>query len=416
MIEDPYLEVIMIPCFIDREGRRSVDPLWHKDLVQHLACIRNMMLAAPARHEAPTFGVVPIDHSTVEGNLSYVDLPPCISRIGAILSIPAAAMKLWRAVGEADIVHINVGGWPFSFGWIAAPMAKLRGKFVLTQIEGATWRGDWQKPWELNRVIRGLIFEGMARFCVNLSDLALFTHTGYRDSMLMKRRRSRGHVICASWIDREVVLSQSQAEECWRIKLEDRSRPLRVVFAAGLKPSKGVMVLLHALKMLDRRGIPVEVRVYGAGVLRDACAQAARQLNRSVALDLCDELAYGAELFAMLRGHDILVAPNLSDEQPRIIYDSFSQALPILGSDTSGLKQCVSHEENGLIVPAGDAAALADAIEWASEHRERLRDFGIAGLDVARGLTHDQMHQRRAELILEAKQRGRSRCAGSHRF
>jgi glycosyltransferase involved in cell wall biosynthesis len=333
-----------------------------------------------------------------------VDLPPCTSTIRAILSIPTAAVRLWRAIGAADIVHINAGGWPLSFGWIAAPMAKLRGKFVLTNIEGAFWRGGWKRPWELKRVIRGLVFEGMARFCVNLSDLATFTHAGYRDSMLMRWRRSRGHVICASWIDRELILTRSQAEECWRNKLADRSRPLRVVFAANLIPDKGVMVLLDALKILDRRGTPVEVRVYGAGGLRDACAKAARQLNRSVTLELCGQLAYGAEFFAMLRGQDLLVAPSLSDEQPRIVYDGFSQALPVLGSDTAGLKQCVSHAETGWIVPAGDAKALADAIEWASEHRERLRDFGIAGLDVARGLTHDQMHQRRAELILEAMQ------------
>jgi hypothetical protein len=50
-------------------------------------------------------------------------------------------------------------------------------------------------------------------------------------------------------------------------------------------------------------------------------------------------------------------------------------------------------------VPAGDACALADAIAWASDHREQLRDLGIMGLDLARALTHDQMHYRRAELV-----------------
>lgn len=45
-----------------------------------------------------------------EGTLSYLDLPPCNTTISALISIPTATLKLWRAIGEADIVHVNVGG------------------------------------------------------------------------------------------------------------------------------------------------------------------------------------------------------------------------------------------------------------------------------------------------------------------
>ena len=158
-------------------------------------------------------------------------------------------------------------------------------------------------------------------------------------------------------------------------------------------------VLLEALKILDRRGIPVDVRMYGRGRLHDECVTVARQLNRGVKLTMGGLLDYGEAFFEMLRDHDLLVAPSISDEQPRIIYDCFSQALPVIASDTPGLRQCFSDMPNKKFVPAGDACALADAIAWASDHREQLRDLGIMGLDSARALTHDQMHYRRAELV-----------------
>jgi hypothetical protein len=79
---------------------------------------------------------------------------------------------------------VNVGGWPISFGWIAAPIAKLRGKFVLTNIESAAWRLGWKRPLQLKGLVQALVFEAMARFCVNISDLATFTHEGYREDML----------------------------------------------------------------------------------------------------------------------------------------------------------------------------------------------------------------------------------------
>ncbi|MBV8607157.1 MAG: glycosyltransferase [Singulisphaera sp.] len=399
MIQDKYLLVIMIPCYVDEENRRSTDALWNKDIIKHLVQISDLTLAAPARYEAPPDKVVPIDPAMFEGTLSYLDLPPCNTTISALLSIPTAALRLWRAIGESDIVHVNVGGWPISFGWIAAPIAKLRGKFVLTNIESAAWRLGWRRPLQLKGLVQALVFEAMARFCVNISDLATFTHEGYRDGMLASWRRHRGHVFSASWIDEEVILTRAQAEAIWREKLEAPPHPLRVVFAANLSPGKGASVLLEALKILDRRGIPVDVRMYGRGPLHDECVAVARQLNRGVALTMGGLLDYGEAFFEMLRDHDLLVAPSISDEQPRIIYDCFSQALPVIASDTPGLRQCFSDMPDQKFVPAGDACALADAIAWASDHREQLRDLGIMGLDSARASTHDQMHYRRAELV-----------------
>jgi glycosyltransferase involved in cell wall biosynthesis len=111
---------------------------------------------------------------------------------------------------------------------------------------------------------------------------------------------------------------------------------------SNLSLGKGVSVLLEALRILDRRGIPVDVRIYGRGLLHDECVAVARQLNRGVTLTMGGLLDYGEAFFEMLRDHDLLVAPSVSDEQPRIIYDCFSQALPVIASDTPGLRQCFS--------------------------------------------------------------------------
>ncbi len=278
-------------------------------------------------------------------------------------------------------------------------MAKLRGKFVLNVIESAPWRLGWRRPISLRRLLRGALFEAAARFCVNISDLVVATHVGYLDSLMLKARRHRGHVLSASWIDASLILTASEARTSWMEKQRDPSRPLRVVFAAGLTPSKGLQILLDALEILDRRVTALEVEVYGEGPLRGACEAAAGRLGRGVSLKLCGKLAYGPGFFEMLRGHDVLVAPTISDEQPRIVYDAFSQALPVIASDTAGMTECVTDGRNGRVVPAGDAPALADALAWASAHRDRLRDFGIAALDDAAALTHETMHSRRAALI-----------------
>jgi glycosyltransferase involved in cell wall biosynthesis len=110
-------------------------------------------------------------------------------------------------------------------------------------------------------------------------------------------------------------------------------------------------------------------------------------------------LPYGPPFFAMLREQDALLVPSLTDEQPRIVFDAFSQAVPVIAADTTGLRECVTEGKNGRFVPPGNAEALADAIAGASADRESLRTLGISSLDVARNLTHAQMHARRAEAI-----------------
>ena len=198
MIEQLYLLLVMNPCYQDDEGRRFVDELWHKDLMEHLVQIKDLRLACPLRRDFPAGKLVEIDDSTYPGKLRFVDLPACTSTLKTLKAMPAIFSRIWKAVGEAKVVHTGPGGWPNSPGWFAIPMARLRGKFALTNVESAAWRLGFQPPRRLKGVLTASVFEALGRVMVNLSDLATFTHAGYREEMLIPPRRHRGHVISAS--------------------------------------------------------------------------------------------------------------------------------------------------------------------------------------------------------------------------
>ena len=415
MIESRYLNIIMIPTYVDGDGNRYADELWHKDLVRHLGPIQNLTLAAPLRPASEAkFPLFLIDPAKLKGKLGFVDLPPCRSLASALATMPRAIGTLWKAIGNAEIVHLGVGGWPLSYGWVAAPMAKLRGKFLLTNLESAGWRLGWSRPYRARPLMQALVYEVMGYFCVNMSDMVTATQSAYLREMLLPWRRSRGQVFSASWIDEEVILSREQAAASWSEKLRDPGRPLRVGFAAKLAPSKGVSVLLEALGVLEGRGVAVDMRIYGEGDLFDACSVFAARATGGVKLTMEGVLPYGPRFFEMLRGQDVMLLPSITDEQPRLVYDCFSQAVPVIASDTTGLRECVTDSVNGKFVPPGDPHALAEAIVWAASHREALRDLGVASLDVARDLTHDKMHLRRARAIKIALEKKRGRSARRH--
>src|SRR5437763_3525524 len=55
-------------------------------------------------------------------------------------------------------------------------------------------------------------------------------------------------------------------------------------------------------------------------------------------LRLLDPVPPGAPFLALVRRYHALLLPSLSDEQPRVVLDAASQAVPAIASDTDGLR------------------------------------------------------------------------------
>lgn len=169
--------------------------------------------------------------------------------------------------------------------------------------------------------------------------------------------------------------------------------PVRFMFAGGQDPMKGVDVLLDAARRLSRRDDWL-LDLYG---VRDGVDDALDGRARP-------RPAYSPDdLDTILSEHDVLVLPSVMRESHSILTrEALGAGLAVVCTDTLGPEEAVVHGENGLVVPAGDAEALAGAMvrflddrEWASRTIGRgaivpARDFD----DQARGLlsTYERLH------------------------
>ena len=81
-------------------------------------------------------------------------------------------------------------------------------------------------------------------------------------------------------------------------------------------------------------------------------------------------------MLELFRAADASILSSSWENFPHTVVEALAVGTPVLATATGGVAEVVRDGENGLLVPSGDAAALADAVRrfFADEAlRERLR-------------------------------------------
>lgn len=399
-IDQRYLLVINIESFCDSQGSRYFDPMWAKDLIEHFKYLKNFTLAAPKRVEIPPENTIKVDSETSFADPKFIDLPSPNSYAQAILMLPTTVAQLWGAIARTDIVHSTVAGWPIPMGWLVTPIAIIQRKKHAIVVESAPWRLQPGKTPNIKARIIAQIYERLNRWCINSADLTIFTQAEYQQSLLTKRHKP-SYIINASWIDESNIISDAEATKIWQEKLSGSPKQLKIIFAGRLHPSKGVLILLEAMKILEEENIAVKLDILGEGELLSNCQAASNELQKSAQIELLGTIPYGPEFFGRLQQYHAVVVPSTSDEQPRIVYDAYSQAVPVLANNTAGLRDCIENGITGSIANCNNPVGLANLLKQSGENLNLLQNMGTAALKKARSLTHQEMHRQRWQLLLK---------------
>jgi phosphatidylinositol alpha-mannosyltransferase len=148
----------------------------------------------------------------------------------------------------------------------------------------------------------------------------------------------------------------------------DAPGPLRIAFVGQSVERKGLPVLLRAFEAL-REHLPVTLQV--VGVTADELAPLMLDDRGVVALGKCGD----AEKSDVLERADVLCAPSLGGESfGMVLTEAFAAGTPVVASDIAGYRDVVRDGVDGLLVPRGDATALAEALrDLALDPARRVR-------------------------------------------
>jgi glycosyltransferase involved in cell wall biosynthesis len=141
--------------------------------------------------------------------------------------------------------------------------------------------------------------------------------------------------------------------------LDHPEAPL-VVCVARHHARKGVDVLIDALARLRDQGVVVRACLVGFGPLLDAHRAEVRERGLAATVSVPGGVA---SIDPYLQAADAFVLPSREEQSGALaVLEALRMGLPVVASAVDGIPEDLTDADTGLLVPPGDAAALAAAL------------------------------------------------------
>jgi glycosyltransferase involved in cell wall biosynthesis len=130
-----------------------------------------------------------------------------------------------------------------------------------------------------------------------------------------------------------------------------------LLFVGRFSEDKGASLLLECKRILDRRGVGHELVIVGDIEGSESVFRELLESQTGVQYAGSQE-----DVRPYYRGADILLLPTKREGLPNVVLEAAAMGVPTVTTDCTGAKDSVIHGVTGLIVPAGDSSAFADAV------------------------------------------------------
>lgn len=175
-----------------------------------------------------------------------------------------------------------------------------------------------------------------------------------------------------------------------------------VLYLGGFSKLKGIFPLLGALKQVVQE-LPTIRCIMPGTIYPDATGLALRiartvlpRLGSGTTVQKATELIerhglkgvvvgmpFSDDVPSLIAASDLLVFPAIRPHFARPVIEASAMGRPVVASDLAGIKELVGHNDTGLLVPADDETAMADAMIFLLRHPSTAKRMAETGRERA---------------------------------
>lgn len=294
-----------------------------------------------------------------------------------------AALELFKSLRPENYSLVHLAGWSHPLIFVALLICAVRG--IQTSVESDTPQRTESSGWRpgIKRILYPLVFRLPRLFLPGGSrQAAYFRNYGVSEDRIRIAHMTVDIATMSSYYDNFTPQRRKDVRAKFLLKEEQ----VVFLFVGRLESHKGIRELLDAYRVLrERLGSACALVIAGNGVCRPEVERAAQEMPDVVVAGRVT----GTDLMDIYASMDVFVLPSLIEPWGLVVNEAMAFGLPVIASDAVGcVDDLVKPGITGTIVPAGNSAALADAMErfvsdgklrqaWGAASRERIRPWTL---------------------------------------
>ncbi len=297
------------------------------------------------------------------------------------LHLQRRSTELWREVAclwelyrlyrleRPDLVH-NIAIKPVIYGSIAAKIANVPA--VINTIPGLGYV-FLQKGWRSD-LLRLIVLAAYRIALWGKKVYAIFQNPDDRKFFISERLITS---------DRAVLIRGSGVDTFQFAPSPELPGKPVVLLASRLLWDKGVGELVEAGCQLNGAGVSCRVVLVGTPDPENPKSIPLETIKAWQSEGIIEWWGLRNDMPEVLKMASIVVLPSYREGVPKVLLEAAATGRPIVATDVPGCREVVRHGDNGLLVPARDPSALADAIKTLLENKPLRTRMGIRSREIA---------------------------------